>query len=157
MLMTRLVLLLALWSVAAAALAAQRSNPAVVAPPTWSRLLNMPDGRTFVSDGGLAIDVAIAKPATLPSTVVPQQGVATVAGLLQASYDREVGLTELLPGPKPNTFAAPKGPVLNGNYITFLQSHLPAAAVRLRIKGATDPVVIVHDGRVVGILMPVVT
>src|ERR1051326_4596833 len=45
------------------------------AGPTWQRTLRLSDGRTFVTDGGLAIDAALAKPATLPAGVLPNSSV----------------------------------------------------------------------------------
>ena len=47
------------------------SSPSVVAPPTWWRALAMPDGRTFVTDGGLSIDAALVKPASMPEKLPP--------------------------------------------------------------------------------------
>ena len=31
--------------------------------PVWQGTLRMSDGRTFITDGGLAVDVAVARPA----------------------------------------------------------------------------------------------
>jgi hypothetical protein len=39
--------------------------------PAWQSVVRLPDGRTFVTDGGLAIDVAFAKPAQLPTRELP--------------------------------------------------------------------------------------
>jgi hypothetical protein len=142
---------------AAAAPGAQKpappSQPAVEAPPTWSRVLHMPDGRTFVTDGGLAIDAAIAKPATLPTAVV--QSAAVFARHLTAPYDQEIALGDLRTGTRKNTFVAPNGVVLNGNYVNFLRRTAPAGRVRLRVKGEFDPIVIVVDREPVGVLMAV--
>ena len=62
------------------------SSPAIEAPPSWSRVLHMPDGRTFVTDGGLAIDATVAKPATLPATVLAPESAKLFAGYLAAPY-----------------------------------------------------------------------
>src|SRR5688572_30573638 len=64
------------------------STPSVVAPPTWWRAIPMADGRVFVTDGGLSIDAAVVKPATLPERFPAQAG-ANVAGLLSTPYDKE--------------------------------------------------------------------
>ena len=40
--------------------------PGTPGDPTWQGIVRMSDGRTFVTDGGLAIDAALAKPAKLP-------------------------------------------------------------------------------------------
>jgi hypothetical protein len=129
------------------------SNPAVVAPPVWSRTLKMPDGRTFVSDGGLSVEATLAKLATLPSVVIPPENSKILAGRLKDPFDKEVRLGDLQTGPFKNSFATADGIALNGNYVNFLRDILPARA-RLRTKGKTDPVVIVIDGEAVGIMMP---
>jgi hypothetical protein len=129
------------------------SSPEVVAPPMWSRVLQMPDGRTFVTDGGLSIDAAFAKPAALPTNVLAPESAKILAGYFTVPHDQEFGLGELVPGRFPNSLATPGGLQLNGNYITFLRQAVPARA-RLRTRGPTDPVVVVVDGEPVAILMP---
>ena len=130
------------------------SNPSIVAPPTWWRAIPMADGRVFVTDGGLSIDAAVVKPATLPEKFPAAAG-ANVARLLSTPYDKETGLGDLRLGTRPNTFVTAEGVVLNGNYITLLRSVLKPAHTRLRTKSRTDPVVVVVDGRAVGVMMPV--
>ncbi|MCA1586548.1 MAG: hypothetical protein LC791_17850 [Acidobacteria bacterium] len=125
-----------------------------MARPTWSRVLKMPDGRTFVSDGGLSVDAKFAQPATLPSAVLPPESAKILAGYLATPYEAEIGLSELRVGSFKNTFMTPGGIALNGNYIEFLRSILPPTTTRLRTKSKTDPVVIVKDGQGVGIMMP---
>jgi hypothetical protein len=129
------------------------SSPSVVTPPAWSRVLNMPDGRTFVTDGGLSIDAKFAKPATLPAVVLAPESAKGLAARLTLPYDKEIGLADLRSGSFKNSFMTPDGIHLNGNYVTFLRQMLPAGS-RLRTKGKTDAVVIVTDGQPVGIMMP---
>jgi hypothetical protein len=115
----------------------------------------MPDGRTFVTDGGLAIDAAIARPAVLPSTVLAPQSATLLVKYLEAAYEHEIRLSDLRPGALKNTFVTPSGVVLNGNYVDFLQRTGSSSGVRLRIKGDFDPIVIVLDGKPIGVLMAV--
>jgi len=129
------------------------SAPSVVAAPVWSRVLPMPDGRTFVTDGGLSVDARFAKPAKLPSVVLAPNSGKIIADRMAAPYDKEILLAELRPGSFKNSFTTPDGIALNGNYVTFLRQILPART-RLRTKGATDAVVAVTDGQAVAILMP---
>src|SRR5262245_503591 len=110
------------------------SSPTVVALPAWSRVMNMPDGRMFVTDGGLSIDAKLAKPATLPSVVIPPESAKGLAARLTLPYDKEIGLGDLQVGTFKNSFATPDGIHLNGNYVTFLRQVLPAGS-RLRTKG----------------------
>jgi hypothetical protein len=157
---SRIVLTGTLATCLTAAMAAQAppirpSSPAVVEAPVWTRALRMPDGRTFVTDGGLSIDVKYAKPDTLPSVVLPPESAKILAGHFTAPYDNESRLGELQPGPFKNTFSTPGGIALNGNYVTFLRRVAPAATTRLRTRGPRDPVIVAIDGEIAGILMPV--
>lgn len=145
---------------AAASVAAQSSprpplsSPTVVQPPTWWRVLQMPDGRTFVTDGGLSIDARLAKPSTLPSVVLPPVSAKTIAGFLAAPHERETGLVDVRPGSASNTFTTPDGVLLNGNYVAFLRGIASPARTRLRTTDRTRPVVIVVAGEAVGVMMP---
>ena len=130
------------------------SSPSVVSPPAWSRVLNMPDGRTFVTDGGLSVDIRFAKPATLPSVVLAPESAKILAGRMAEPYDKEIGFGELRPGSFQNSFATPDGISLNGNYVNFLRQVVPVARTRLRTRGKTDAVVMVVDGQAVAIMMP---
>ena len=130
------------------------SSPSVVAPPTWWRALAMPDGRTFVTDGGLSIDAALVKPASMPEKLPPASA-TVIARLLATPSEKETALVDLQPGKSPNTFTTKDGVILNGNYITLLRSVLAPGRTRLRTRGKTDPVVVVADGQAVGVMMPV--
>jgi hypothetical protein len=129
------------------------SSPEVVAPPQWTRALKMPDGRTFVTDGGISIDVKIAKPATLPYVLPPESG-KIIADRMAAPHDHEIALADLRRGGFKNSFATPDGIELNGNYVAFLQQTTASAKMRLRTKGKRDAVVVVVDGQAVAIMMP---
>jgi hypothetical protein len=120
---------------------------------TWQRTVQMTDGRTFVSDGGLAIDAALAKPATLPPTVIPG---AAFERLFATQSPNEFGLSQLSANPDGRTYQSPSGVHMRKTYIDFLRSTLPAAKVRLRMGAAREPVIIHLDGKPVGIFMPVV-
>jgi len=133
---------------------AQTSAPLAVAPPTWNRVMHMPDGRTFVTDGGFTVDAVIAKPATLPTVVIPDQTSKRYADMVTAPFDREVTLGELGAGARQNTFVTPTGLPLNGNYINVLRRASGASRMRLRIKGDLEPIVIVMDGKLIGVVMP---
>src|SRR5436190_11755000 len=42
------------------------------AGPVWRRVVHLDDGRTLVSDGPLALDLALTKPAALPTQTLPE-------------------------------------------------------------------------------------
>jgi hypothetical protein len=122
--------------------------------PTWTRLVQLADGRTLVTDGSLALDVALAKPAVLPTVVVSGTGAALLAGYLTAPLPDECSLAELKSGGRPGTYVAPNGVVLNATYVEYLRRTLPPARLRFRLKGDLDPMVILSNGNAVGVLMP---
>jgi hypothetical protein len=129
------------------------SSPVKVAPPTWSRVLQMPDGRSFVSDGGLAIDAALVKPAALPSVVIPVESTKAIATRMMAPHQEEISPGQLVAGRRENSFVTPAGVHLNGNYVTLFRRVLPARA-RLRTRGVADAITVVVDGEMVAFLMP---
>jgi hypothetical protein len=120
--------------------------------PVWQRMIQLDDGRTFVTDGGMAIDAALVKPPLLPNNA-PVSG-KIIEKYLSADLPNEFSLSQLSPRDG-RTYAAPSGIVLNANYIDFVRRTLPPRQVRLRMKGDLDPVVITVDGKTVGVMMPV--
>jgi hypothetical protein len=125
----------------------------VLSEPAWSRTVHLADGRVFVTDGGLALDVVVAKPKAMPPDIRGAQAAKALAGHLALVNPTDVGLSDLRPGAKQNEFVAPNGTTLNGNYVRFLRRAAPGA--RLRLKGLLDPVVVVLDGKVIGVFMPI--
>jgi hypothetical protein len=130
------------------------SNPNVEAPPEWTRLVKLPDGRTLISDGGIAIDVALVKPSSMPTVTVSESTGVTFANLFKATFEHEFGLNQLSAGTRPNTFTGPGGLLLNGNYINFLRQTAGAGRVRLRANSGPQPMVILIDGQASGVMMP---
>src|SRR5262245_19620180 len=149
--MNRKFLLIAFCAIAHTALAQTPSSPLPEAVPVWSRVVAMPDGRKFVTDGAFAIDAAVAKPASLPPTVISTD---VFGRYFSAPHEHEVSLDDLEPGDRQNTFVTPSGVALNGNYVRFLRDVDEADDLRLRVKGVSDPVVIVLDEQPIGVVMP---
>ena len=147
------VALLALAPVAAA----QSSDPRLVQTvPAWTHAMKLPppDGRTFVSDGGLVLDIGIAKPAVRPSQTMAKDMSTAVAGYLSGYYPTEFGLADLKDGPSPAVVVGPEGFAVSRNYVTFLTRYAPR--VRLRTKGQGYHVLLVLDQRNVGLLLPTI-
>ena len=148
-----LVLGLGLAATAASAQPVAPPDPAtVLETPAWSRTIRLADGRVFVTDGGFALEAALARPKTMPPEIQGPQGAQALAGHLALANPTDAGLAELKTGTRKNSFVAPNGLELNGNYIGFLRRVAPAA--RLKMKGPMDPIVVVLDGKVIGVFMP---
>jgi hypothetical protein len=133
----------------------QPSSPADLGPPAWTRAVQMPDGRTFVTDGGMMVDAGVARPAEMPKTVVPVTNGEVLARNFTAPHQREIALGDLRPGTLNNTFETPDGIALNGNYVRFLGSVLSAGRTRLRTREPRDPVTVWAGDQPVAIVMPV--
>lgn len=127
-------------------------TPTQGAPLTWQRLVRLHDGRTFVSDRRLVLDAALAKPAVLPSHVLPEQTAKVIEGYLTAELPNEFASSQLTRSGE--NYTAPSGVLLNRVYVDYLRRTLPATRLRFRMKGDLDPVVILLDGKAVGLLMP---
>jgi len=152
-----LAALVAVTSVASAQAPPPMSDPKLVQTvPAWTQKVKLPppDNRIFVSDGGIVIDVGIAKPAMRPSQDMPVDMGTAVAGYLSGYYPTEFGLSDLKEGPTAAVFVGPQGFALSRNYVTFLTRYAPR--VRLHTKGAGYPVLLVQDGRNVGLLLPTI-
>ena len=126
--------------------------PGTSGDPAWQGVARMRDGRTFVTDGGLAIDAALAKPAKLPDRELPAK---VLEDYLGASHKDECGFKDLDAAASGKTYTTPSGIALNATYINFLRRILPAASMRFRMTAKMQPVVIVADGKAIGVLMPV--
>jgi len=129
------------------------SNVATGGTVTWTQMAKFADGRTFVTDGSLSIDAAIAKPATLPTAVLPSSTENLLKRYMTAALPDEFALTDLRAGAN-GAYIAPTGVTLSGNYLAYLARTMPPPRVRLRMKSDLDPVVIVLNGTAVGLLMP---
>jgi hypothetical protein len=144
--------------VAAALASAPAPSPVqvIATVPVWTQTVKLPppDGRTLVTDGRLALDVAVAKPAVRPSASLPPDAAKAFASYLAASYPTEFGLDDLREGKTQTLFVGPGDLGLATHYVLFLRRNLPK--IRFRSKGANDPVIIVLDGRPVGLVMPMV-
>jgi hypothetical protein len=120
--------------------------------PAWNRVLKLSDGRTFVTNGHIALDAAVAKPAALPSEVLGPSSSKVIERHLAAKLENECSLAELKADRARGRYVSPSGLWLNADYVDYLRRTLPPAA-RLRMQKDLDPIVIVLDGKAIGLLM----
>ena len=128
------------------------TEPGTPGDPKWQGHLRLSDGRTFVTDGGLAIDVALARPDPLPARVLTAK---VLEDYLAAKPKDEFSVNDLKKAANGRTYTTPTGVILNATYIDYLRRILPAASLRIRVEGDLKPVVVVSKGVAVGVLMPV--
>jgi hypothetical protein len=126
--------------------------PGTPGDPTWQGVVRLTDGRTFVTDGGLAIDAAIAKPAKLPARELAPRA---LEGFLNAAHKEECSFSDLTAVAAGRTYTTPGGVALNATYINYLRRTLPTRSVRFRMTAPMQPVVVAENGKAVAVLMPV--
>ena len=154
-LVTALATLAIIATVSPLLLAQERMTPAAPGTsgdPMWQGIVRLSDGRVFVTDGGLAIEAALAKPAKLPERELAAK---VLEGYLTASHKDEFGVGDLTAAATGRTYTSPSGVALSATYINFLRRIMPAGSLRLRMTAPRQPVVIAASGKAVGVLMPV--
>ena len=120
--------------------------------PVWKRQMKLSDGRTFVTDGAMTIDAALAKPAELPKDVLPEATGKLMEKYMTADLPNEYAVGELVRA-ESGKYRSPSGLVLSALYVDFLRSVLPDGTLRLRMKGDLEPVVVLSNGKAVGLVM----
>ena len=94
--------------------------PGTPGDPAWQAVFRLSDGRTYVTDGGLAVDAALAKPAALPTREVPGK---VIEDYQKASHQNEYGFAELTLTLAGKSYTSPSGIALNATYIKLLAAH----------------------------------
>ena len=125
--------------------------PGTLGDPVWQGTLRMSDGRTFITDGGLAVDAAFAKTATLPARELPGK---VLEDYMKAPHKNECGFADLTLAATGKTYASPGGIALSATYIDYLRRIAPRSS-RFRMTEPGRPVVLVADGSPIAVLMPV--
>jgi len=126
--------------------------PGTAGDPAWQATVHMSDGRTFVTDGGLALDAAVAKGVKLPDRQLPAQRLENFFKVPQTAV---CGLADLTKRPFGNTYQTPNGIALNATYIDYLRRILAVRSVRLHSTAAAQPVLVEANGKFIAVLMPV--
>jgi hypothetical protein len=127
--------------------------PADPAAPQWNRLVRLDDGREFVTDRNIMLEVRIVKPATLPTDTVPG---GWLQGFLRTVPPGEYSLEQLERRTQGGVvvYVMPGDTMLDARYVEYLKSLDDASDLHLRSSGRMDPVQIVLDGEPIGVVMP---
>ena len=117
----------------------------------WKAYSEFSDGRKFISDGALLLEARYLPNVPLPSMNIPQPNIQR---LLESVTDHEFDLSDLDRTPPDGHYVGP-GPIkINGKYIELLKESPLKSSLRFRAKGSNDPVLILDDDKVVGVVMP---
>jgi hypothetical protein len=113
---------------------------------------DLDDGRRFITDGGLLIEARYFPKVAVPERAVPGKNAER---LLQSKTEREFGLDDLSKSGPDGHYRAPDSVMLNRKYIELLRDSSLAKTLRFRAKGNDDPVLLLDEKKVVGVVMPV--
>jgi hypothetical protein len=130
----------------------QPTAPGTSGDPSWQAVARLSDGRTLVTDGGIAIEAALAKLAKLPEKEFSGK---VIENYFNLPLKDEYRFSDLTPPANGRTYTTPSGIPLNATYLEYLRRILPVPSVRFRMGAELQPVVILIDGKAVGALMPV--
>ena len=125
--------------------------PGTPGEPIWQGTVRMSDGRTFITDGGLAVDAALARPAVRPTREFPAK---VLEDYMKASHKNDYSFADLSLAATGKTYTSPSGIALNATYINYLRRIAPRGS-RFRMTSGVQPIVVVADGRPIAVLMPV--
>ena len=127
----------------------KRAAPGTPGDPVWQATLRLSDGRTYVTDGGLAVDAALAKPASLPAREIPGKVIEDYA---KAPHQNEYGFADLTPALTGKSYTSPSGIALNATYINYLRRIAPRGS-RFRMSDGMKPIVVIANGVPIAVLM----
>lgn len=125
--------------------------------PEWTSVAKSRDGRQFVTDGKIAMDVEFAEPKELPTT----ESSPWFAEALDrnAAAERRVlfTLADIRPSDgNPEIVVAPGGMQLEESHVTYLQiKYASSYQVGLWQQRSMEPVVVVINGQAVGAFRPI--
>lgn len=123
--------------------------------PVWTAVVHMSDGRLFVTDEYIALDVVWAKPETLPSGTFPAEGIEwAIERQVRSSNSAGFGVGTVKDVGVDGTYRGQGGILLEPKYIDYLKWHFMLNDVRLHTLGLKDDVVISIDGEFVGAIAP---
>src|SRR5438067_583992 len=94
---------------------------------TWKRVVHLHDGRTFVSDGIIALDLGLVNPAERPKQDLGEASANIIEGYLNARLPGECALSLL--ARRGDVYAAPSDVILNPIYVEYLRRTLPELRV----------------------------
>ena len=119
--------------------------------PEWNAVANHPDGRQFVTDGKIAIDVSVAELEELPTG---RGSIDWFEPSMRANgfAERRVlfGLLDLRAHDNPDLIAGPATLVLEKYQVDYLRGKFSGSQVGFWQLRQNDPLVILVDERAVG-------
>ena len=124
--------------------------------PVWTSVVHLADGRVFVTDEYIALDVEWAKPEELPTKTFPAEGIESIIRHqeLSGSFD-EFSIKTVTDVGVEGTYRGKGGVLLNKKHVDYLRWHFMAHDVQLHASSTIDDVVISIDGVFAGALAPI--
>lgn len=127
--------------------------------PRWTATSELSDGRIFVTDEHIAIDVAWAEPDSMPGSTFPASRIEpTIRRKERAASTTSMGLGNVLKGgvQENGTFRGPGGIPLAEVYVGYLRGKFMFHNVVLHSNLRGEDLVIEIDGEYAGVLAPAI-
>jgi hypothetical protein len=100
----------------------------------------------------MTLDAALARSPSLPGEVLGEASAKLIEKYMAAQLPNEIDLAQLRASGS-DRYLAPDGLALNAGYVDYLRAVLPVRRVRLRMNRDLDPIIILLDGKPVGLVM----
>lgn len=125
--------------------------------PEWTSVAKSRDGRQFVTDGKIAMDVELAQPKALPTTESPAWFGEALDANARAERRVLFSIADIKPSQgNPEIVVAPGGMQLEESHVTYLQlKYASSYQVGLWQQRSMQPVVVVINGQAVGAFKPI--
>lgn len=123
--------------------------------PVWTATSELTDGRVFVTDTHIALDVAWAEPQTIPSGTFPRERVEPLIHWLErAGAPSGMRLGEVKDVGVEGALRGPGGILLSPDHIAYLRGKFAFHDVVLYARQNDEDVVITIDGDFAGVMAP---
>jgi hypothetical protein len=123
--------------------------------PAWTATSELADGRVFVTDTHIALDVVWAQPETMPSGTFPRERIEPMIHWLErAGSPNAMSLGEVQDLGVDGALRGPGGMLVSPEYIAYLRGKFMFHDVVLYARQNNEDIVVAIDGDFAGVLAP---
>lgn len=107
-------------------MAQDSSLASAITPLVWKRVVHLQDGRTFVSDGAIALEASVARQGPSRDQSLPEASAKVVESCLNAELPHEFTLSQLTRSGE-HSYTDGDAVMLNATYVDYLRRTVPEA------------------------------